>query len=146
MNRVIIPEAAIHPAVFLFLGFLCFGIVFVAVMGKTARKETPATKFFAYTVILLLAVLPFIPTVTYYTFNHDVPAKTALSEELGVTQLNLSEKNRFINLRCDFFTSTGTYDAKWVRDEENQYTGTLTIQRYSDHTCSYQLNPTAVVK
>lgn len=140
MNRVIIQDAGIHPAVFLFGAFVCFGIIFFVLMRPAARGESLIQRIIASTILVLMATVPFIPIVTYYTLDHDVTAKAALREEVGVTQLTLDDKNSFKNLRCDFFTSNGTYDAKWVRDGEDLISGTLTVQRYSDGSCSYEVD------
>lgn len=139
MNRVIIQDAGIHPAVFLFGAFICFGIIFFTLMWPDVRGESLVQRIIASLILILMAVVPLIPIVTYYTLDHDVAAKAALREEVGVTQLALDDRNSFKNLRCDFFTSNGTYDAKWVKDDESLISGTLTVQRYSDGSCSYEV-------
>lgn len=139
MNRVIIQDAGIHPAVFLFGAFICFGIIFFTLMRPSPDQGSTAQRFLANLIIVLMAVVPFIPIVTYYTLDHDKAAKTALSEEVGVTQLTLDDKNSFKNLRCDFFTSNGTHKAHWVNSEGKVANGNLTVQRYSDGSCSYEV-------
>lgn len=139
MNRVIIQDAGIHPAVFFFGAFICLGIAFFTIMRPFPDQGTPVQRFLANLIIVLMAVLPLIPIVTYYTLDHDKAAKTALSEEVGVTKLTLDDKNSFKNLRCDFFTSNGTYKAQWLDSEGKPANGTLTVQRYSDGSCSYEV-------
>lgn len=139
MNRVIIQDAGIHPAVFFFGAFICLSIVFFMIMRPSRDQVPPGQRFLANLIIVLIAVLPFIPIVTYYTFDHDKAAKNALSEKIGVTDLALDDRSSFKNLRCDFFTSNGTYKAHWVNSEGEPAKGNLIVQRYSDGSCSYEV-------
>lgn len=140
MEQVTIPNAGIHPAVWIAAVALTVGIGFILWMSSSVRQAPgPVSKVLAQVIVLLLASLPIVPTAVFYTYDHDTAMKEALSRETEVSSIVIAGRNQFHNLRCDPFTSTGTHNAAWLQNGQ-PIRGTLTIQRTND-SCTYSLTP-----